>query len=537
MKFNKKAIIGRIFLITIVLFSFTCRHTKKDIEKITITLKSDEHIKLKEPATFQIEKNTEWKKAKAIAISKIDRTDDDFEIKSWHLDNANGMVLESSYQFNKDSIVMVVSEKKAPTTASYKVEHWIQNIEDDGYTKKEEETKVSKIGLDTEATAKVYSGFKAKGITQEKVKADGKTLIKIEYDRKITSIILDLDGGETTTPLEAGEGKKKLLKGKFESKVKVENPKKENYSFVEWKPSLPEKFSAEDDSQVYVAQWKLITNIKINIKADERIQLEDTYINILPRKTFGSIKNELMSKVKLKTPEWNDNFYGVYDFKLEKEEGEKITDDFLIKEDITIYIRTNYTKFKFEDDKLKGYDGSEKPRGRIIIPKNTTSIGLYAFNDCQEIKKIDFSECLLLNTIGKWSFRSCRGVKHIDLSACKKLSKIENGAFYYCNKLRTIKFLGCDELTVIGKDVFGYCEQLDDAVLSQCNKLSKIGSKAFESCKYAIVKLPKNIQEIAEEAFGSFDYNIVKEVIVPNEELKQKVINSKYPKEKIRVES
>ena len=115
----------------------------------------------------------------------------------------------------------------------------------------------------------------------------------------------------------------------------------------------------------------------------------------------------------------------------------------MINDELTIYVRTNYTKFNFENDKLKGYDENEKPRGSIIIPKKTTSIEIIAFKDCKEIKKIDFSDCSLLTEIGYYAFRAC-AVKHVDLSACKKLNKIGKGVFYLCQKMRTINFLGIE---------------------------------------------------------------------------------------------
>ena len=106
----------------------------------------------------------------------------------------------------------------------YKVEHWKQNVENDEYEKESEETKTGEVGKDTEAIAKTYVGFKAKAVSQAKIKADGSTVVKIEYNRNITSIILDLDGGKTTTQLEAGNGNQKLLKGKFEAKIEIEKP-------------------------------------------------------------------------------------------------------------------------------------------------------------------------------------------------------------------------------------------------------------------------------------------------------------------------
>ena len=522
-----------VFILMLVLACKTNVNNEVSPKSIIITIAGDEGIKVATENTIQKNINAKWKDIQSDANKKI-TSKDGYNFLEWRLGNKKGDLLTDEKVFTSDTVIFALSKKNIPK-ASYKVEHWKQNIENDEYKKEEEEAKTGEVGKDTEAIAKTYEGFKAKAVSQAKIKADGSTIVKIEYERNITSIILDLDGGKTTTHLEAGNGNQKLLKGKFEAKVEIEKPRKQGFKFVEWKPSLPEKFLAENDGAVYKAEWEMITNIKINITGDERLDIEDGYIDISLPKTFGLLKNEILGKVKLKN-EWNKNFYGVYDFRLDKANGQEINDDFLINDELTIYVRTNYTKFNFENDKLKGYDENEKPRGSIIIPKKTTSIEIIAFKDCNGIKKIDFLDCSLLTEIGYYAFRACE-VKHVDLSACKKLNKIGKGVFYLCQKMRTINFLGCEELNQIGEMAFGYCSQLDIVDLSQCKKLSKIEYQAFEGAGHAIVTLPEDVQNIVDEAFGTTPSHWVKKIIVPNNEMREKVIKSGYPRDRIEVKS
>ena len=524
----------RLLSVFILMLVLTCKtNTDSSVKNIIITIAGDEGIKVATENTIQKNINAKWKDIQSDANKKI-TSKDGYNFLEWRLGNKKGDLLTDEKIFTSDTVIFALSKKNIPK-ASYKVEHWKQNIENDEYKKEEEEAKTGEVGKDTEAIAKTYVGFKAKAFDQAKIKADGSTTIKIEYDRNITSIILNLDGGQTTTQLEAGTENQKLLKGKFEAKVEIEKPTKQGFKFVEWKPALPEKFLAENDGVVYKAEWEMITNIKINITGDERLDIEDGHIDISLPKTFGLLKNEILGKVKLKN-EWNENFYGVYDFRLDKANGQEINDDLLINDEVTIYVRTNYTKFNFENDKLKGYDEDEKPRGSIIIPKKTTSIEIIAFKDCNGIKKIDFLDCSLLTEIGYYAFRACE-VKHIDLSACKKLNKIGKGVFYLCKKMRTINLLGCEELNQIGEMAFGYCSQLDIVDLSQCKKLSKIEYQAFEGSRYAIVTLPEDVQNIMGKAFGTTPSHWVKKIIVPNNEMREKVINSGYPRDRIEVKS
>ena len=522
-----------VFILMLVLACKTNVNNEVSPKSIIITIAGDEGIKVATENTIQKNINAKWKDIQSDANKKI-TSKDGYNFLEWRLGNKAGDVLTDEKVFTSDTVIFALSKKNIPK-ASYKVEHWKQNIENDEYKKGEEEAKTGEVGKDTEAIAKTYVGFKAKAVSQAKVKADGSTIVKIEYERNITSIILDLDGGKTNTHLEAGNGNQKLLKGKFGAKIEIEKPRKQGFKFVEWKPSLPEKFLAENDGAVYKAEWEMITNIKINITGDERLDIEDGYIDISLPKTFALLKNEILGKVKLKS-EWNENFYGVYDFRLNKANGKEISDDFLINDELTIYVRTNYTKFNFENDKLKGYDENEKPRGSIIIPKKTTSIEIIAFKDCNGIKKIDFLDCSLLTEIGYYAFRACE-VKHVDLSACKKLNKIGKGVFYLCQKMRTINLLGCEELNQIGEMAFGYCSQLDIVDLSQCKKLSKIEYQAFEGAGHAIVTLPEDVQNIVDEAFGTTPSHWVKKIIVPNNEMREKVIKSGYPRDRIEVKS
>ncbi|MGP1437777.1 MAG: leucine-rich repeat domain-containing protein [Treponema sp.] len=567
---------------------FSCKNNVNNTpNNIKIAISGDEGIIVENKKAIEVKQNTKWKEIK-IDVNKNIKLKDDYELIEWRITNKDGEVINDEKIFTSDAIVFALTKKNI-TTASYKVEHWIQNIEDDGYTKKEEETKVSKIGLDTEATAKVYSGFKAKGITQEKVKADGKTLIKIEYDRKITSIILDLDGGETTTPLEAGEGKKKLLKGKFESKVKVENPKKENYSFVEWKPSLPEKFSAEDDSQVYVAQWKEKEPF-VYINGDERIDItDDIAINVQfdSPKTWALIKAEVIAKAPLKA-DWNNGDYGIYEWRENDENGKIIEENTPITKEMKVFAITNYMKFKMEGSKLVGYQGNKtnKPKGKIIIPANVTEVAKGAIADCREITYLDFSKCLALTTIGKEAFYECKGLEtvnlsncknlasiedrafglcgklinidfsdcvnltrigagsisfigtHIDLSKCKKLTTIANSAFMLLGNLKTINLSGLENLTLIGEYAFYRCENLEMVDLSLCtNENLTIQKKAFFLSTNAIIKLPKTVKSLGEECFGNRETTYCKQVIVPNDDVKLKVLSTNYPEARIKVES
>lgn len=597
-----------VFSILFLLSFYSCKNSNSqsvpEKDEIVITVKSDGNIKIQEADRFTAKKGDKWEKLKSSAEAKI-KVDDGFEIKSWHLGDVAGVALKGSYQFNKDSTVVVTSKRKALVTASYKVEHWKQNIENDEYEKEEDEAKTGEVGKDTEAASKTYAGFKAKAVSQAKVKADGSTVVRIEYDRNITSIVLDLDGGETTTQLEAGEGNRKLLKGKFGAKVEIENPTKQGSLFVGWKPALPEKFLAEDDGAVYKAQWSDFVSLNVLVSGDERLDIgKDVVLSVQAgiSKTWGSIKSQVVAKVPLKA-EWSNGQYGIYEWRENDENGKLIDDETQVEDGMKLFAISNFMQFKMEGTKLLGYEGDRKhdnrPKGKIIIPAQTTEISnayYRAFAECHRITSVDFSRCVNLTKIERdcfyhcmqlesvnfsgcvnldsiSGFVDCNSLRSIDLSPCKNLTTIAAGAFGINKSLNHINLSGLTKLTTIeefafagseslktidlsdlvnlesiAKFAFVSCYSLESIDLSKCNKLTKIGEFAFDEnrsrlgAQKLIVKLPKSIKTLGICCFGSYDGSNsdkdfrCKRVIVPNDAIKQKVIATDYPENRITIE-
>ena len=584
------------------LFIFGCKsNVGNTSHNIRITIAGDEGIVVASQNIIEAKQNTRWKDIKPKANKNI-TLNNDYDFLEWRLGNKAGDVLTDEKIFTSDAIVFALTKKNMPK-ASYKVEHWKQNVENDEYEKESEEAKTGEVGKDTEAASKTYAGFKAKEIRQAKVKADGSTVVKIEYDRNITSIILDLDGGKTTTQLEKGDGNQKLLKGKFGAKIKIESPTKENYAFDGWKPSLPQTFPEEDNGTVHKAKWSNFVSLNVLVNGDERFDIgKDVMLNVQAgiSKTWGSIKNQLIAKVPLKA-EWNNGQYGIYEWRENDENGKLIDDDTQVEEGMKLFAISNFMQFKMEGTKLLGYEGDRKhdnrPKGKIIIPAETTEISnayYRAFAECHRITSVDFSRCVNLTKIEKdcfyhcmqlesvnfsgcinldsiSGFIKCKSLRSIDLSPCKnlttiaagafgteslnhinlsgltKLTTIEEFAFAGSESLKTIDLSDLVNLESIGKFAFVSCYNLESIDLSKCNKLTKIGEFAFDEnrsrlgTQKLIVKLPKSIKTLGIYCFGSYDGSNsdkdfrCKRVIVPNDAIKQKVIATDYPEDRITI--
>ena len=462
-----------VFDKNVFIFATSKKKGELDKPKIIITVKGDEGVEFGSPDNFTVDSGSKWASIKTQVIV-IAKPKQNFEIDTWHLNNADGTLINDEMEFKENITIFAVSKRKV---VQYKVEHLKENIEDENYTKTEEEAKTGEAGKNTEAVAKQYEGFSCQGLAQEVIKVDGSTVVQIKYKRKITSLIIDLQGGSTTTKLIDEDGKK-LLKGKFGARVEVENLTKENHNFEKWEPTLPQTFPKEDDSQTtYTAKWKELT-IRIKILGDERIQVtEPQYIDVSigNNKTFGDIKAEVLTKVSLK-PEWPSDNYEIYDWRVSGEEGEKVINSTQITNGMTIYARTNYSRLQItcytpETCKLERIE-VDNPRGRIFIHENVV-------------------------TIKNEVFRNCRKLTAVDFSACSKLKEISAYLFEDCDSLKTVNFRGCSELTKIREYAFRGCKALEGMIdLSSCTKLETIEQNAFASSDKLVVKLPKTITEI-----------------------------------------
>ena len=170
--------------------------------------------------------------------------------------------------------------------------------------------------------------------------------------------------------------------------------------------------------------------------------------------------------------------------------------------------------------------------GTVHLPKNLKTIGIGAFDGCNNVAGFDLSKCRELTSIGSRAFANCMKIKEVHLP--EKLEEIVGNAFSGCTELATItvasanatftvkdntvydkggKKLLCSaraitsfnfpaDITEIGKGAFSGCEKLTAADLSSCTALKTIAADAFFGC--ASLKqliLPASLETLEDEAF------------------------------------
>ena len=134
----------------------------------------------------------------------------------------------------------------------------------------------------------------------------------------------------------------------------------------------------------------------------------------------------------------------------------------------------------------------------VTIPHFIKQIASCAFEYCQNLKTIDFSNNTNLKTIGKYSF-AYSSIEKISIPSTVNL--FDDYSFYYCRKIKTVIMKNDSDLKIIGKNAFYNCSSLKSFVVP--SHVIRIEENAFSECsKLKTFEIKENSELI------SFDKNI-----------------------------
>ena len=199
-------------------------------------------------------------------ISLIATPNPGYEFAGWYEGNTKKSELEK-YAFAMPAKDIIYTAKwTATTNVPYKVEHYLQNVDDNSYTLYETDNLSGKVDTRTKASSKNYTGFTSPSISQTNINGDGSTVIKLYYKRNSHNISLfkNIDKAGTVT----GSGTYKY--GKTITITAITNP---GYTFEGWydgddelTKELSYTFNMPNKQLVYTAKWTANTDTKYKVE-------------------------------------------------------------------------------------------------------------------------------------------------------------------------------------------------------------------------------------------------------------------------------
>ena len=421
----------------------------------------------------------------------------------------------------------------AGTGTAYRVEHWQQNIADDGYTLAKTEPMTGTTGEETAAKAEETAGFTAKEFAQAKIAADGSTVVKIYYDRRIITLTFDADNGEDKT----------TLTGKFGAEIVPPAPEKADFIFTGWSTDkIPnessksyndkEKITLTENLTLY-AQWEEISykiNYELNggtnasenpltFKKRNNVNLaepiyeyfdfcgwyltqdfagesitgwnvgEKTSDITLYAKWTVKAENAVNAINKLSEGTHNICVVGEIDETTVRNIGEALRSNENAKVNLDLSETTGFERIPYHAFSMC------TNLTNIEIPKTVTSIGYYAFEECRSLTNIELPETI--TSIGDYAFRGCSSL--VDIKIPTSVTRIGGWAFESCTSITNIEIP--ESVTSIDGYAFENCTNLTNIEIP--TSITSIDDYTFFGCESLTnLKLPASVRYINRAAFS-----------------------------------
>ena len=142
-----------------------------------------------------------------------------------------------------------------------------------------------------------------------------------------------------------------------------------------------------------------------------------------------------------------------------------------------------------------------------IIPNSVTSIGDYAFYNCESLQSITIPNSV--TKIGDYAFGRCKSLQSVTIP--NSVTNIGDGAFGWCKSLQSITIP--NSVTKIGDYAFGRCKSLQSVTIP--NSVTNIGDGAFSACEsLQSITIPNSVTSIGSGAFSGC--TSLQSITIPN---------------------
>lgn len=131
----------------------------------------------------------------------------------------------------------------------------------------------------------------------------------------------------------------------------------------------------------------------------------------------------------------------------------------------------------------------------VTIPNSVTAIGDEAFYNCKGLSSIDIPNSV--TSIGNYTFGLCSGFTSVNIP--NSVTSMGSGVFYRCYDLTSVTIP--ESVTSISIGMFEYCYNLTSVNIP--NSVSTIGDYAFYEChSLTSIEIPNSVTTIGENAFA-----------------------------------
>jgi uncharacterized repeat protein (TIGR02543 family) len=164
-----------------------------------------------------------------------------YTFAGWYTDKALTNSFTATRMPNGNTTIYA---KWTPSTVNYTVEHYQKALNGQYVLIDTDRTQTGKVGEQTTAVSKNYTGFTAQAVKQQTIAPDGTTFVAIYYDRNLYDLKFVYGNGSNDIALKVPYGS---------AIVEPFNPTKEGYNFAGWNAAIPDVMPA--NALTFTANW------------------------------------------------------------------------------------------------------------------------------------------------------------------------------------------------------------------------------------------------------------------------------------------
>ena len=413
-------------------------------------------------------------KIKTDASAKLTKntiTRDGYTFKGWSTiaDGSVEYADEATYTMGANSEYTLYAVWQASTNTAYTVNHYCQNINDDGYTLKEAETCYGTTATTVTATPKTYNGFITPAEETVTILADGSAVLSYYYARNSYTVSFVTNGGNFVSEQTY----------RYEQEANLPTTTRTDYTFGGW--------FLEEQQINEVGTLNVTTNIVLYAWWEEENKANDF--------SYGTSYND----------------------------GETIIIDGYKGTSTTMQIPSYIGGNSVSGIAGSAFVGKAEIR-KVVVPNSITSIGYGAFNGCSAIEEMTLpfvgqyadNQFADTNTLFCYIFGSTKFTNSVAASQINPASGGSN-TYYLPSSLTTVNitggylrhgaFSGCTNIQVVN---LSNIKAFEERVFYRCVGLTTVNipngitaiPSAFESCtSLTSVSLPQGLKSI-EGAFA-----------------------------------